>query len=83
MAEALSQAVDEPELQYKILISTKEHILKTDPKLANSMSNADEIFFETAKKAFEDKDFRKSEKYLLMAVENQDVYAMFGLGLPL
>ncbi len=81
MAEALSQAVDEPELQYKILISTKEHILKTDPKLANSMSNADEIFFETAKKAFEDKDFRKSEKYLLMAVENQDVYAMFGLGL--
>ncbi len=79
MAEALSQAVHEPELQYEILKSTKKYISKTNQKLAESMSNTDEIFFETVNKAYKDKDFKKTEKYLLMVIENKHVKAIYNL----
>ncbi len=82
MAEALSQSVQDTELQYEVLTSTKKHIFQTNPELAESLSDTtDEMILEVANKAYRVEDFKKAEKYYLMAVENKDAGAMFNLAL--
>ncbi len=76
MAEALSQAVPDIELQYEVLTSTRNHISKTNPELADSLSNTEQMILDIAYQALEDKDFKKAERYCLTAIENKNINAM-------
>ncbi len=77
MAEALSQTIQDPELKYEVLKSTKKYINETNPEFADSLSGTDEIVSEIISKAIERKDFSKAEKYLLVEIENKNVNAMY------
>ncbi len=81
MAEALSQSVQDVELQYEVLTSTKRHISQTDPKLAEDLPDTDEMVFEIANKAYKNQDFKKAEKYYLMAIEKRHIGAMNNLAI--
>jgi TPR repeat protein/nucleoside-triphosphatase THEP1 len=80
MAEALSQSVPDIELQYEVLTSTNMHISQTNPELEESLSKTDEMVFEIANQAHKDQNFKKAEKYYLIAIENKDTKAMYNLG---
>ena len=80
MAEALSQSIQDMDLRYDVLTSTKKFISQTHPELAKNLSDADEMVFTMAVKAHHDSDLVKAEKYYLMAVEHEDVKAMVNLG---
>ncbi|MGR3176892.1 MAG: AAA family ATPase [Candidatus Anammoxibacter sp.] len=81
MAEALSQSIPDTELQYEVLTSTKKHIYQTNPHVAESLPDTDEMVPQLATKAYKNKEFKKAEKYCLIAVKNGDVDAMFNLAL--
>ncbi len=78
MAEALSQSVQDVELRYEVLTSTKQCISKNNPELANCLST-ERMVFEIALEAHKDREFKKAEKYYLRDVRDGHTCAMYNL----
>lgn len=81
MAEALSQTVNEPILQYEVLSNTRAMLEIKAPDLAENLSNADHELLICATKACDTKDIEACEKCLRPLVEKGNVQAMYHLAL--
>ncbi len=60
MAEALSQAVEEPQLRYDVLSHTRQMLMKMEPGMADDLSDAEETIFSEGFDAYHNSDFKKA-----------------------
>ena len=79
MADALSQAVSEPLLQYEVLSQTRAFLEMKAPNLATDLPDEDEQLYQCSAKAYSSGDFEHTLQYLEPLAKKGNIHASYVL----